>query len=176
MNKFEGEILALDLATRFGWAEGAPGTEPRYGSERFAPAGSSHAAVFGGAIKWLATRLSAFKPARIVIEAPMNPNMMQGRTNAKTGRLLLGLPAVIEGTAFRFGVYDVKEARVADVRHHFIGSNPRGATGKQQTIARCRQLGWKPADDNAADALALWHYAMCMADSAASLRSTELFK
>ena len=43
-----GDILALDLATTFGWAEGGIDGTPRYGSERFAPAGADRAAVLFG--------------------------------------------------------------------------------------------------------------------------------
>lgn len=176
MARFDGTILALDLATTFGWCEGATDRQPFYGSERFAPAGADSNAIFGGAVRWLGARLVAFKPRRIVYEAPLAPSLMRGRTNMRTARILLGLPAIIEGVAYTFGVYDVREARVADVRNHFIGSNPRGPEGKRATVARCRQLGFSPTDDNAADAIALWHYAAAHADAAASLRQTPMFE
>ena len=152
-------ILALDLATRFGWAEGTLEGPPRYGSERFAPAGADRAAVLGKAIVHFQRRFMAFKPAVVVFEAPLPPSFMRGHTNFSTSRTLLGLPAIIEGLCSINGIYRVREAKVSDIRRFFIGGNPRGEEGKKQTIEKLVGMGYAPQDDNAADALALWHYA-----------------
>ena len=49
----KGDILALDLATVSGWAEGPPGGPVRSGSIRFAPSGASHGEIALGAVRWL---------------------------------------------------------------------------------------------------------------------------
>lgn len=154
-----GDILALDLATTSGWAEGPIDGTPRYGSERFAPAGAARAAVLGKAITYFQRRFMAFRPAVVVFEAPLPPSFMRGHTNFNTSRTLLALPGIIEGLCAINGIDRVMEAKVSDIRRFFIGGNPRGEEGKKQTIARLVSMGFAPQDDNAADALALWHYA-----------------
>ncbi len=56
-----------------------------------------------------------------------------------------------------------------DIRRHFIGScrapkeipqKERRAWIKDSTVTMCRKRGFRPADDNDADALALFSYAM----------------
>lgn len=169
-------ILAYDLATCTGWCEGVPGGEPRYGSIRFAPAGSSTAAIFGGAIKTFVERLQAFRPRVVVFEAPFAPSVMRGKTNANTARILLGLPAILEGCCYRLGVHDLREVSVGDVRQHFLGTRKlRSAEAKRAVIERCRALGFSPTDDNAADAIAVWHYASALIDPRSAARSTPLF-
>ena len=152
-------ILALDLATRFGWAEGPLGGTPRHGSERFAPAGADRAAVLAGAVRHFQRRFMAFKPAVVIFEAPLPPSFMRGHTNFNTSRTLLALPGIIEALCCINGISRCWEAKVSDIRHFFIGGNPRGEEGKKQTIAKLVGMGFAPQDDNAADALALWHYA-----------------
>jgi hypothetical protein len=151
-------ILALDLATRFGWAEGTLGDRPISGSQRCASEGATSAEIFGGFFKWLAERMQAFRPHVLVYEAPLTPSHARGKTNINTSRILLGLPAIAEAVANRCGV-PVLEARVDDVRAHYIGERRlRGAEAKKAVILRCRQLGLQPRDDNEADALALLDY------------------
>jgi hypothetical protein len=159
-----GPILALDLATRTGWAEGDIGSRPRHGSERFAPAGADRSAVLAGAIRHLQRRFMVFPPAMVVFEAPMAPNIMAGRTNANTARTLIGLAGLVEAICQINGIYRVREAKVSDIRRWFVGGNPRGEIGKKLTIDRLRAMGFDPQDDNAADALALWHYTAAQYD------------
>lgn len=159
-----GDVLALDLATRFGWAEGPVGGTPRYGSERFAPSGSDRGAVIAGSIRFFQRRFMAFRPMKVVFEAPLAPSQVRGRTNVNTARTLLALPAVVEGLCNLNGIYRVEEAKVSDIRRWFIGSNPRGDLGKKMVIERLRLMGHDPEDDNAADALALWFYTCAKSD------------
>lgn len=151
-------VLALDLARRMGWAEGHPGDVPRVGTVELAREGASHAAIHGGMIKWLGTRLLAFQPSAIVFEAPIPPPHMRGKTNFNTTRVLLGLAAVVEGVCFCKGVHNLTEASVGDVRMHLLGRRPPAATAKQQVISRVRMLGVDTKDPDAADAAALWFY------------------
>lgn len=169
-------VLALDLATNTGWAEGEIGALPRFGSTRFAPAGSAPAAIFGGAIQWLGTRLQAFRPHVIAYEAPFAPSVMRGHTNANTARILLGLPAVMEGVSYRMGVHNLMEASVGDVRQHFIGTRRlKSAEAKRAVIQRCRDLALDVQDDNQADAVALWFFITAVLDQRTSARSSPLF-
>ena len=169
-------VLALDLATRFGWCEGEVGGKPRFGSVRCAPEGAASPAIFGGYLKWLATRFQAFRPHVVAYEAPLPPSVMRGKTNVNTTRILLGLPAITEAVCDRSGIWKVYEARVDDVRQHFLGARTiRGAEAKRAVAARCRQLGLEPPDDNAADAIALWDYVCALRNPKIAAASTPLF-
>ena len=170
----KGDILALDLATVSGWAEGPAGGPVRSGSVRFAPAGSTHGEIALGAIRWFSDRLTVSKPSLIVYEA-VNVQHMAGKTNLNTIRVLCGLPFLLEGVAQGFGIYDIREAKTADVRKFFIGSNPQRKEAKQATIDRCRMLGHDPVDDNAADAFSLHFYMAGLLNPRLAMVSTPLF-
>lgn len=171
-----GSILALDLATQMGWCEGEPGTgaRPFSGTHRLAPAGSTPGAVFGGAVDWLATRLTAGRYRMIVYEAPMDPRHM--KTNINTARILLGLPAIVEGIAHQTGHWRVMEASVHDVRKHLLGGRPSKGDAKRAVIERLRVIGYQPADDNEADAIALWLYACAVAEPRRTQMTSPLFR
>ena len=156
-----GLILALDIATNTGVALGDPANGlPKLWTVRFGAQGSSLEASFAAAIAWTKDRLLDDKPVRIVFESPMPPSFMKGHTNANTIRKLMGLAAIIGGTAHSMGFYNLAEASVRDIRQHFLGvTRLRSADAKKATIAKCRELGLNPRDDNAADAAALWFYA-----------------
>lgn len=172
------KILALDLASRTGWACGLPADDrPRSGSVRFAREGASMGAVFSGCRQWLNDFLAADADIKLVVfEAPMTPQHIAGRTSADIIRVLVGLCAVVEEATYGRG-YDVREARVADVRAHFIGSNRiRRKEAKELTVTACYRLGWAPCDDNAADALALWHYQASLLEPKLALQTSPLFR
>lgn len=152
------KVLALDLATRSGFAFGKPGEPPISGSMRFASPGASHEAIFASALRWITTLIKRCEPDLIVWEAPLAPSFKRGFTNANTTTLLFGLPAVIGAVAFLLGVFDVRKAEARKVRMHFIGANPKRVIAKKQTIEQCRARGWAVDDDNEADALAVWSY------------------
>lgn len=170
----KGDILALDLATVSGWAEGPAGGPVRSGSVRFAPQGASHGEIALGAIRWFSDRLKVSKPSLIVYEA-VNVQHMAGKTNLNTIRVLCGIPFILEGVAQGFGIYDVRQADTSDVRRFFIGSNPKREAAKAQTIARCRMLGHDPVDDNAADAYALHFYMAGLLNPRLAVATTPLF-
>lgn len=151
-------ILALDLASRSGFAFGEPGAGPVvFGSHRFASPGASHQAIFGKAIDWTTEKISELKPDMVIFEEPL---FFRGRkSRAGNNEILYGLPAIISGVCFNFNVFDVRQARVDDIRMHFIGCKPKREEAKRRVMQRCRQIGWDVPDDNAGDACALWDYA-----------------
>ncbi|UQR66190.1 hypothetical protein LRP30_13440 [Bradyrhizobium sp. C-145] len=174
---YNPRILALDLASRTGWAVGYPNEDkPHSGSVRFAREGASMGAVFAGCRQWLNEFLATENDIKLVVfEAPMVPQHMAGRTNAEIIRVLIGLCAVVEEFTYARG-YDVREARVSDVRTHFIGSNRhKRKEAKSLTMDACYRLGWTPSDDNAADALALWHYQAAMLEPSLAVQTSALF-
>lgn len=155
------QILALDLARVTGWALGTPAdTKPMSGSIEIVREGASMAKLFSEWRIALRDFLSINPDITLaVFEAPLDPTWMKGNRRPETARQLMGLAAVTEELLYTLGKYDIREARVSDVRSHFIGSNRnKRAEAKLLTVRRCQQLGWDPKDDNAADALALWDY------------------
>lgn len=167
-------ILFLDLATRFGWCQGAPGEEPRYGSQRFAPEGAEGPAVFGGAIKWMGERLQSNRPSVVFYEEPLDPRHLKKTTKNTTMRLM-GIPAIIEGVCYCYSFFDIRSARIDDIRYHLLQRKPPRATAKQEVIARLRALGFAPQDDNAADAIAGWLFACSIVEPGVAAMSTPLF-
>ncbi len=167
-------ILALDLATRTGWALGAlDDRAPRFGSIRFASVGASHEAVFAGALTWAAAFLKAERPERIVYEEPMR--FRAGRSRQGNDEIAYGLAAITQAVAYLRGIYDVRKATARDVRLHFLGHNPKRAVAKKATVQRCRALGWEVVDDNEADACAIWSYQVALLAPERALRVTPLF-
>lgn len=171
-DRMTAPVLFLDLATTTGWCEGVPGEKPTSGTMRLAPEGSSTAAVFGGMLDFLATRLTAFRYRLIAYEAPMDPRHM--KTNVKTARILLGLPAVVEAVAYQTGHHRLREASVHDVRKFLLGGRPAKGDAKRAVCDRLRVLGYAPKDDNEGDAIAGWLYACAQIDQRIAALSTPL--
>jgi hypothetical protein len=156
-----GQVLALDLATRTGWALGRPrDAVPQSGSVNIAPADATVDRLLSACRAWLNDFLFQNPTIHVIaFEAPLLPMHMQGKTTVQAIRKLVGLASVVRELTYTRGGYEVQEQRVSDIRTHFLGSNShKRGDAKALTIARCNQLGWLPCDDNAADALALWDY------------------
>lgn len=168
-------VLFLDLATTMGWCEGVVGSgdRPISGTVRLAPVGSSPAAIYGGLLQWLATRLPVMRYRMICYEAPMDPRHM--KTNINTARVLLGLPAIVEAVAHQTGHYRVTEANVNDVRKYLLGRRPAKGDGKRAVMDALRPLGYAPADDNEADAIAGWLYVGQLIEKRLEAAPTAIF-
>jgi crossover junction endodeoxyribonuclease RuvC len=151
------DILALDLATRTGWARGVANGEPEFGSVNFGKQGASNPARFAHALDFAIDIFKCDSPPDIlVIEAPIK---VQAFSVQQAAKMLFGLPAIFMGVAYKCEVRRIYERDVRDVRNVFIGHrNLKTAHAKEAVERRCRQLGWHAPDHNAADALALWAY------------------
>lgn len=195
-----GELLALDLASAFGWAQGSIGAELcDFGSGRFAPEGAPSQRVFGGCSAWITARLRDRPPAAVCFEAPVPPIFVRGKTTVATTRIAYGLAGIVEAACDLAGI-EVREAAPDDVRRFFIGmraakdgpahnklaiagkvpskaqlSKARRADTKNAVGDRCRLLGYEPEDDDQSDAIALWHYFGATRSRAAAIQSTPLF-
>jgi hypothetical protein len=160
-------ILALDISSTVGWAEGPVSGHPMiFGRERLAPEGAGDAAIFAGMLQFLGRRLAALKPRIIVYEAPLDPRILTKTTRA-TLRRLNGLPAVAEAIAYRMGVYDIREIETGDLKMYWHGKRnlPR-AVVKPMTIRKMRALGYDVQDEDAADAIAVHRYLAAYLDPA----------
>jgi hypothetical protein len=170
-------ILALDVATQTGWAMGNVGSAPISGSVRFGKRGDSNNKIFADALRWLSRLLDPQpRPDLVIIEAMLPPEAMRGQTSRQVRDRLAGLHGVVRGVAQLRGVSQIAEATVGDIRGHFIGDR-RGTRywAKRETVEKCHMLGWAPQDENAADALALWHFACSLIDPKTALQVSPLF-
>lgn len=146
-------ILALDIATRVGWAfASSPDPTPDtvlHGSQRIGTPGDSDAAVFGKFAGWLADMITVHQPRGLVFEAPI----MRGNVQTlATASRLMGLAAVAQSVAYQREIPRILPMHVQTVRKEVCGS---GHAKKEDVEAAVRALGFRPIDDNAADAIAL---------------------
>ena len=151
-------IMGLDIASNCGVCEGYPGETPRIYDVRFAKADDSDGEVYARALKWATSRLITSHIDWCFLEAPVPGIAMQGRTNAATIARLWGLAACIEGVFVAKRVA-TRRANIAAVRKRFLGTARLDRKeAKRQTVEKCRALGWEVPSDDAADAVAVWHY------------------
>jgi crossover junction endodeoxyribonuclease RuvC len=170
-------VLALDLATRTGWARGMPGCEPTYGSIRWGNDGASIEAVLGEFTKWYIEQTNKLnRPDAIVYEAPIIARY--GNTTSNTTAILQRLIGIAQGLGYVRGFHNerLQEVHVKTWRGYFIGrTQVDSKEAKRLTIHKCRLLRWEPEDDNAADALGLWSYKCALLDPSTSIKVTPLF-
>ena len=174
-------ILALDIATKTGWAHDGPepgrpltGTFRAPSPEGDAECGFDFGRTFAGYRQWLVRMIGIVKPATVAFEAPLQ--IVQGQrskvaTNQNTIRILFGLAAITEMAITECGLR-AYEANVQAVKRHFAG---HGHADKAAMLGRCRQLGWAAEDHNAADAAALWSLVKSLQEPQWSPNSTPLF-
>jgi len=172
-------ILALDLASQTGWAlSRLDGGEASSGTLRLA--GDEPEEKGAVLLGWLIDMFTVSPFHHLIYEAPIPVSHMGGKTNARTTQITFGLPMVAGAAAIKLGVKGgrVRKARPNDVRKHFIGTRSAGDKNstKRAVITRCRQLGFDPADDNEADALALLDYQRALLSKSFSAASGPLFR
>ena len=174
-------ILALDIATRTGFARGRVGELPVSGSINFGRDGSSRnrtdAAIFAAALRWLSQELQPEpRPDLVIMEAMLPPDAARGSTQRAVRDRLAGLQGIVKGVSHLRGIGEIAEATVGNIRGHFIGDRSlKRLIAKRTVMERCRALGWECADDNAGDALALWSYACALIDPTWALQVSPLF-
>jgi hypothetical protein len=170
------DILALDLATISGWAYGSIKAKvPDFGTMVLSP-GASDNAVFAHALHAFDDLIGKAAPDFIILEAMLPPQAMKGATSRQVRDRLAGLHAIARAVAYRRKIYTIKTATVGDVREHFINDRMlRRGAAKREVIRACQLLGWMVADDNQADACALWSYACALVDPKTALRVSPLF-
>ena len=150
-------LLALDLATKTGWAYALPSmSQPRSGVFTLPDTGSNVGWFLDAFERWLTPFQREIAVQEVVFEAPLHlPN-----SNINTARKLMSIAAMTEFVCRRNGTRYF-EANNASWRKHFIGKGGgKGQVLKAMTVEACRDRGWSPRDDNEADALGLLDYAV----------------
>lgn len=172
-------LAVLDLATHLGFCFGTEAGVVEHGSHRLPSTGSDIGTFLGSYRGWLAGFLKRTQAQEVVFEMPILPN----RGNLHTLRKLYSLAGLTELIAADAGC-NCGEANLFDIRGHFVGARtaPREIKGtaqrrewwKERTISEARRRGFRPADDNAADAIALFSFAMCGRVPGFVLAGTEI--
>lgn len=155
------KIVALDLATTTGIAIGDTAGKPVGQTEQLGDVGGLHGRRFAYAMRLTSDLIRDHKPDLVVIEEPIANGPVGDRNRLM---MAMGLRGVV------FAACSVRKVRVAEysvntVRKHFIGNGfIRSEPAKKATFERCVRLGWKPANFDEADAMAVWdlarsHYA-----------------
>lgn len=100
----------------------------------------------------------------IVYEDTVPPYMLRGHSDAATVKALAGLATHVESFSAAMGI-PCRPVNQSTWRKHFLGSIPRGTSRsdwKHLAMSRCRELGFEPTKDDAAEALGLLDYAVSL--------------
>ena len=174
------QLLALDLATNLGWACGdTKDGEPKSGAFRLPSTGEDYGTFAMAYHAWLIEMLKAHRPAHIVFEAQI-PAL--GATNMTTQQKLGGLCWHTEFVASMKGL-KVNRVAIGTWKSFFCGTSKfskpktKAAAAQYPVVKACRQRGWHHViDDNEADALGIWCYAMGVLDPEHATRFEPLFR
>ena len=145
-------ILALDMATRTGWAIKAMDSEIVYGVKDYSPYTADWGGLFAVHHKWLSDTIAIHSIQHVVIER----NFFRG----KASQLFAGLNAITHMVAF---MHDVDRSEVAptELKKFVTGT---GKSKKPEIVKHVREWGFDTCDDNEADAIALLHLAIWRID------------
>ena len=171
------KLLALDLASRTGWAFGPiERDQPFFGSQKFSSGrDGARGEVFANALRWMLQVCKESIPDAVVCEAPLHHALRRGNSREGNDEIAFGLAAVVEAAARVRGVRIMKPAPTIAVRRYFIDANLPREEAKRVTMRRCRTLGIDVSDDNQADAVALWFYQSGLLRADLALRTTPLW-
>jgi hypothetical protein len=173
-----GTVLALDPATKTGFAFGRPDATPEIGTIDFGREHDVRADVFGRAVRWWNVRMQSGGADLLVIEPPIPPGELWHDSNYQSTVILHGLYAIFVGLAVARKM-PVLEAPTRTWRKYFLGQGDmRRDKAKLAAKRLCRALKWgDPAtlDDNAADAAGMWAWGGAQVAPARALRVEPLF-
>ena len=174
-------ILALDLSKRSTgfalWEEGSHSA--RYGTWVLGSELTPNGATYCKLHQQMSDLYRLCKFEHIFYEEPLAPQVLQGHTNINSLRVLSGLAAHAESFGQAMGMRTIHPVHLNSWRATFIGKQKRGtkrATLKDLTIERCQQLGWKPKNDDEADALGLLDYACTFRGITPPWRENEVLR
>jgi len=157
-------LLALDLASRVGFAFGDGTGEPVFGAKQLRPSGASVASFLSEFDDWLTIFVAKHCVSMVVFEMPILPKL----TQLATTRKLHGLAAFCEWRASKLGLA-VYEAYQQKTKKFWTG---KGNAKKADMTEAARRWGYEVTDDedDEADALALYWYTVAKAEPALARR------
>lgn len=142
-------LLALDLATRTGFAYGPPDGTPTSGTVVF----EGEIGRFLGAFEtWLISFIVANEPGLVVFESPI---LTRTKTTPQTARRLMSLAGITQMICYQGNIRCV-EANLKSVKKFFAGN---GNAKKGEMIEAASRWGFPDIVwDDEADALGIWFY------------------
>jgi hypothetical protein len=183
--------MVLDLATHTGFAVGDAAGVQGHGSFKMPATGGDIGTFLSHYRTWLNAAITRWAPGEIIFEMPI----LGAGMSLPVLRKLYGLCCLTELICKDHGI-KCGEANLLDIRRHFIGTHRapkdlRCKTGcqvkscarcrdarrgwlKEATISMCRKRGFRPADDNDGDALALFSYVQSTRNPTWELLGTEI--
>lgn len=153
-------IMALDLATKFGFAIGEPHQVPRSGSKRLKDGEDPAARAYKRIAQWLRDEFILEIPEAVFVEKPISA-MAGGLSNSSTIIMLNGLVAVVHGICGCYGVRCV-EVPVSTVRKRLLGRGRVTGDPKRLTLENLKMRGLLSSDcfdTDQSDAVAIHAYA-----------------
>lgn len=161
-------FLALDQATRTGWAVGCADTHPRSGHFTLPKTGKDIGSFILAYRDELSGLLDEHRPETVFFEQPVLPR----QTSIVTLRKLYGIASETEALCISRQIR-VREVPVRDWQPYFLGSlSTKGLSKKQRKdqrldklYSRCARNGWKFANEDEATALAILDFAMNISSS-----------
>lgn len=177
-------ILALDIATACGCADGAVGDQPRIWSWYLADGGASRPDRFLHLAKLLRRYFQTQPCSAVVYELPMPLGMMG---NKKDKRIMMseanvafsrGAIGVVEMTCAEFGK-PVEGVSVMDARQSVLGwrtNRDKSIKTKDRVMRDVRALGMKAEGDNEADSAVIWQYCCNRLNPRLAIAQTPLFR
>lgn len=160
-------ILALDIATKTGFAHGGSGAFPRSGSVRLKRPDEAHEVAAFNLHCFLRDRFEEWAPFGLLPDLVLVEHFLNPTAQPSADAVILQLQAhgAVQAFVRSWGILIVMVSPDV-IRKHFIGvsrakkTDPKGWI-KQQVLARNVQLGYlEPTcrDLDRSDALALWDY------------------
>jgi len=159
--------LALDLSkSSTGWAmwDGESDTA-RYGSVKLGSEYTDHGNVCARVHVEMSHLYKLLQFEAVFIERPLDPVMMAKINNFDTPFLLYGLATHAFSFCAAKRIKTFHMVHQATWRKHYIGSmkiGTRKADLKALAVQRSRELGFKPRNDDEADALGILDYAIAL--------------
>lgn len=143
------KIMAFDLGTQLGWAAGNAGERCEHGSYNLRPAGHDDAERNKRFWAWINLQIREFEPDLVVFEDVKNHSGVIAAHVYGFLKNTLILVCSGRGVNYRgYGVGDIKKSATG-----------KGNAKKEAMIEAARAQGYKPKDDNAADAIAIFNLA-----------------
>ena len=168
-------ILALDLATKIGWAKWSPKTAYAWGE--FDIDESQLGRFATTASRWLAGALHD------VTEVYIEEMFVYKQIDLSVITKLAGLRFEVARACTQRNI-SCETVAISKWRSHFLGDTraPSGLTKsqardwlKKRCIETCRARGWNVRTDNQADALGILDWAKCRSQHDFAVQSTPLF-
>lgn len=145
-----GKILTLDLAAQTGFAVGAPGAVPRFGTHKFTSTGDNFGRHQANARAWLTSLIFEEDPVLIGYEQPS----IFGITTPATVIKLCSYASTLEELCLHENLnIPVRQINPSNLKKFFTGN---GKAKKPDMVAQARRFGFKVDNDDEADAVAMW--------------------